>query len=146
MIVIKLEILSFIYLLELLKKKMTNKDEGSPQELFFRISGTREGHWETDRPQPTIIKLVEQGVFHGQVLDIGCGIADNAIYIVTHTNNVNITVIDLVNSQLFYLFKLNKIFYRYLKQLKWLVKKLKKLTSIFNLKLLIYLMIFQKQI
>ncbi|CAF3006230.1 unnamed protein product [Rotaria sp. Silwood2] len=74
----------------------TKKDEGSPQELFFRISGTGEGHWETERPQPAIIKLVEQGIFHGATLDIGCGIGDNAIYIVTHTNNVNMTAIDLV--------------------------------------------------
>ncbi|CAF1313858.1 unnamed protein product [Rotaria sp. Silwood1] len=74
----------------------TNKDEGSPQELFFRISGTGEGHWETERPQPAIIKLVEQGIFHCEILDVGCGIGDNAIYIASHANNVNITAIDLV--------------------------------------------------
>jgi 2-polyprenyl-3-methyl-5-hydroxy-6-metoxy-1,4-benzoquinol methylase len=77
---------------------MTNKDEAPPQELFFRISGTGEGNWEINRPQPAIIKLVEQGIFHGEVLDIGCGIGDNAIYIASHTNDVNITAIDLVNS------------------------------------------------
>ncbi|CAF3413841.1 unnamed protein product [Rotaria socialis] len=74
----------------------TNKDEAPPQELFFRISGTGEGHWETERPQPAISKLVEQGIFHGEVLDIGCGIGDNAIYIGKHTNNVSITATDLV--------------------------------------------------
>ncbi|CAF3898930.1 unnamed protein product [Rotaria sp. Silwood1] len=74
----------------------TNKDEGFPQEFFFRISGTGEGHWEIERPQSAIIKLVEQGIFHGEILDIGCGIGDNAIYIASHTKNVNITDMDLV--------------------------------------------------
>jgi len=84
---------------------MTNKDKAPIQELFFRVSGTGKGNWEIGRPQSAIIKLVEQGVFEGEVLDIGCGIGDNAIYIARHANNVNITSIDMVNSQLFYLFK-----------------------------------------
>ncbi|CAF1297287.1 unnamed protein product [Rotaria sordida] len=37
---------------------------------------------------PAVIKLVEQGNFHGEILDVGCGLGDNIIYIVTHTNNV----------------------------------------------------------
>jgi 2-polyprenyl-3-methyl-5-hydroxy-6-metoxy-1,4-benzoquinol methylase len=84
---------------------MTNKDKAPLQELFFRLSGTGKGNWEIGRPQSAIIKLVEQGVFEGEVLDIGCGIGDNAIYIARHANNFNITSIDMVNSQLFYLFK-----------------------------------------
>jgi ubiquinone/menaquinone biosynthesis C-methylase UbiE len=43
-----------------------------------------------------IVKLVEQGVFQGEILDIGCGIADNAIYIANHVKNIHITAIDLV--------------------------------------------------
>ncbi|CAF2103012.1 unnamed protein product [Rotaria magnacalcarata] len=73
-----------------------NKDEAPPQELFFRISGTGEGHWETERPQPVIVKLVQQGFFYGKLLDIGCGIGDNTIYIAKHTSNVSITATDLV--------------------------------------------------
>ncbi len=76
---------------------MTNVEHIMPEETFFYLSGTGNSPWELDRPQSVIIKLVERGVFHGEVLDIGCGIADNAIYIVTHTNNVNMTAIDLVN-------------------------------------------------
>ncbi len=83
----------------------SNKDEASPKELFNCISGMGEGHWQTERVQPAIIKFVEQGIFDGEVLDIGCGIADNAIYIGTNANKVNIIPIDLVKSQLFYLFK-----------------------------------------
>ncbi len=82
-----------------------NKDKAPLQEFFFRTSGTGEGNWEIGRPQAVIIKLVEQGIFQGEVLDIGCGIADNAIYISTHARNVNITSIDMVNCQLLYLFK-----------------------------------------
>jgi SAM-dependent methyltransferase len=76
---------------------MTNKDEAPPQELFFRLSETGDSPWEIGRPQPTIIKLVEQGSFNGEVLDIGCGIAENAIYIARYAPNVNVTGIDLVN-------------------------------------------------
>jgi 2-polyprenyl-3-methyl-5-hydroxy-6-metoxy-1,4-benzoquinol methylase len=76
---------------------MTNKDEAPPQELFFRLSETGDCPWEIGRPQPTIIKLVEHGIFNGEVLDIGCGIAENAIYIARHAPNVNVTGIDLVN-------------------------------------------------
>jgi hypothetical protein len=57
--------------------------------LFFRVSGTGNSPWEIGRSQPAIIKLVEQDVFHGEILETGCGIADNAIYIATHANNVN---------------------------------------------------------
>ena len=52
---------------------MTNKDEAPPQEFFFRMSGAGDSPWEIGRPQPAIVKLLEQGVFHGEVLDIGCG-------------------------------------------------------------------------
>jgi ubiquinone/menaquinone biosynthesis C-methylase UbiE len=74
-----------------------DKDEALSQEVFFCLSGTGDGAWEIERPQQTILDLVKQGIFHGQVLDVGCGIADNAIYIATHVDNVNITAIDLVH-------------------------------------------------
>jgi hypothetical protein len=76
---------------------MTSNDEAPSQDVFLRFSGTGKGGWEIGEPQPAIIKLVQQGVFHDEVLDIGCGIADNAIYIVSHVNNVNLTATDLVN-------------------------------------------------
>jgi len=73
-----------------------NKDEALPKELFNYISGRGEGHWQTERVQPAIIKFVEQGIFHCEVVDIGCGIADNIIYIGSDANNVNIRPIHLV--------------------------------------------------
>ncbi|CAF4310438.1 unnamed protein product [Rotaria socialis] len=75
---------------------MASDDDEVPQTFFFSTSGTGNGVWEINRPQTAITKLVEQGIFHGEVLDIGCGIGDNAIYIGKHTNNVSITATDLV--------------------------------------------------
>jgi ubiquinone/menaquinone biosynthesis C-methylase UbiE len=75
---------------------MTNEEEIQPQEFFFRLSGAPDTFWQLDRPQSVIVKLVEQGVFQGEILDIGCGIADNAIYIANHVKNIHITAIDLV--------------------------------------------------
>ena len=89
----------------------TDEDEAPSQEFFLRESGTGDAMWEIKRPQSTIIKLVEQGVFHGEVLDIGCGIADNAIYIAKHGNHLNITAIDLVNSQIFPICKSEQVFF-----------------------------------
>jgi hypothetical protein len=81
---------------------MTNKNEAPPQEFFLSNSGSGSSPWEIQRPQKTILELVKQGLFHGQVLDVGCGIADNAIYIATHTNNIHLTAIDLVNLPFFF--------------------------------------------
>ena len=77
---------------------MSAEDKAPPQEMFFQLSGTGDAPWETGRAQPTIIKLVEKGFFHGEVIDVGCGIADNTIYIANHANNVNVTAIDMVMS------------------------------------------------
>ena len=74
----------------------TGNDKGPPQEFFLHKSGTGDASWELNRPQKVIVQLVQRGIFHGEILDIGCGIADNAIYIAGHVKNVNITGIDLV--------------------------------------------------
>jgi SAM-dependent methyltransferase len=76
---------------------MEGEVDAMSAETFFRFSEDGDGPWEIGRPQSVIVKLVEKGIFNGEVLDIGCGIADNAIYIVQHANNVNLTGIDLVN-------------------------------------------------
>ncbi len=84
---------SCIHILE----NMTGKDDPIPKEVFFRFAEDGDGPWEIGRPQSVIINLTEKGIFNGNVLDIGCGIADNAIYISKHAKNVNITAIDLVS-------------------------------------------------
>ena len=37
--------------------------------------------WDTGRPQPAIIKLVEAGQIRGSVLDVGCGTGENLLYL-----------------------------------------------------------------
>lgn len=71
-------------------------DDARPQEIFFSLSGAGDSLWEIGRVQQTIVKLVEKGLFHGDMLDIGCGIGDNAIYIAQNTKDLRLTAIDLV--------------------------------------------------
>jgi len=35
--------------------------------------------WQIDRPQPEVIRMIEQGKFESPVLDLGCGTGDNTI-------------------------------------------------------------------
>lgn len=37
--------------------------------------------WDTKAPKENVIAWHDQGVVHGDVLDIGCGLGDNAIYL-----------------------------------------------------------------
>jgi cyclopropane fatty-acyl-phospholipid synthase-like methyltransferase len=37
--------------------------------------------WDIGRPQPAIIRLAEQGLIAGDVLDVGCGTGENALYL-----------------------------------------------------------------
>lgn len=37
--------------------------------------------WSTDRPQPAVVTLAQQGGFAGRVLDVGCGTGDNALHL-----------------------------------------------------------------
>jgi ubiquinone/menaquinone biosynthesis C-methylase UbiE len=75
---------------------MTTEEQILPQDIFFRLSGAGDSLWEIHKPQSMIVKLVQQGVLKDEILDIGCGIADNAVYTVSHANNIHITAIDLV--------------------------------------------------
>ena len=75
---------------------MTDENRAPLPEIFFRLSGSGRSPWEIHRAQPVISKLVEQNIFQGEVLDIGCGIGDNAIHIAKHAKNVRLTAIDFV--------------------------------------------------
>jgi SAM-dependent methyltransferase len=37
--------------------------------------------WDIGAPQPAVVRLVEAGAFRGEVLDVGCGLGENAIYL-----------------------------------------------------------------
>ncbi|CAF4510032.1 unnamed protein product, partial [Rotaria sp. Silwood2] len=70
-------------------------DSAPPPEFFFNVSGSNNAPWELNRPQPVIKELVKRGIFHGNILDIGCGIGDNAIYIAKNCGDVQILCIDM---------------------------------------------------
>lgn len=53
--------------------------------------------WEIGRPQPEVKKLVDAGEFDGaSVLDAGCCIGDNSMYIAAHARGATVTGCDLV--------------------------------------------------
>jgi SAM-dependent methyltransferase len=37
--------------------------------------------WDIGRPQPSIVRLAEEGAIEGTVLDVGCGTGENALYL-----------------------------------------------------------------
>jgi hypothetical protein len=40
--------------------------------------------WSLGEPQPELAALIEQGKFHGDVLDVGCGEAAVSLYLAEH--------------------------------------------------------------
>ncbi len=44
--------------------------------------------WDTKAPKENVIAWQEAGLIHGDVLDIGCGLGDNAIYLAGHGHDV----------------------------------------------------------
>jgi ubiquinone/menaquinone biosynthesis C-methylase UbiE len=47
--------------------------------MRFEALYERQGSWDIERPQPAFLRLAEQGMIHGMVLDVGCGTGDNAL-------------------------------------------------------------------
>ena len=50
-----------------------------PAGEFFERYAKGDLPWQIDRPQPEVLKMIEEGKFESPVLDIGCGAGDNAI-------------------------------------------------------------------
>lgn len=40
--------------------------------------------WDTKAPKESVVGWQEQGLVHGDVLDIGCGLGDNAVFLARH--------------------------------------------------------------
>ncbi|MBO0864302.1 MAG: class I SAM-dependent methyltransferase [Mycobacterium sp.] len=40
--------------------------------------------WDTKAPKETVVGWQTEGLVHGDVLDIGCGLGDNAVYLARH--------------------------------------------------------------
>lgn len=54
--------------------------------------------WDIGRPQADIVALAEAGAIHGDVLDVGCGPGDNAIFLAARGHAV--TGLDMVENAL----------------------------------------------
>jgi len=44
--------------------------------------------WDIGAPQPEIVKLAEEGEIVGDVLDVGCGTGENALFLAAHGRQV----------------------------------------------------------
>lgn len=51
------------------------------RKQFEQLYRTGNAAWDTDRPQPALVALVEAGEIRGPVLDVGCGSGANAMYL-----------------------------------------------------------------
>lgn len=66
---------------------MSERDDATRQALSddarmrFEALYERQGSWDVERPQPALVRIVERGAVRGDVLDVGCGTGDNALYL-----------------------------------------------------------------
>lgn len=48
----------------------------------------KQAPWDISGPQPAIVELEEAGAIQGEVLDVGCGTGENAIYLASRGHSV----------------------------------------------------------
>ncbi|UJR11968.1 hypothetical protein I4U23_016146 [Adineta vaga] len=54
-------------------------NQAPPQQVYFdRYNSDAPINWDIGRPQSAVERLVRNGFFWGRVLDVGCGLGDNA--------------------------------------------------------------------
>jgi cyclopropane fatty-acyl-phospholipid synthase-like methyltransferase len=55
--------------------------DGSGQHSFFRRAYDRRPPWDIGRPQKELVRAEAEGLVRGDVLDVGCGTGDNALFL-----------------------------------------------------------------
>lgn len=66
---------------------MTPENDAEPNDGFEEAYNDAPP-WEIGRPQPEIVRLAEQGMISGDVLDVGCGTGENALYLAARGHDV----------------------------------------------------------
>jgi SAM-dependent methyltransferase len=54
---------------------------GEPPDFFEELYRQGRPPWDLGRPQPEVVRLAEEGGLVGDVLDVGCGTGENALYL-----------------------------------------------------------------
>ncbi|KAG2487059.1 hypothetical protein HYH03_014305 [Edaphochlamys debaryana] len=73
------------------------EDPAQPNEQVIQaVAGTGLAPWEIHRPQKFVRELVLRRGFSGRVLDAGCGIGDNALYVAKACPAAEVTAVDVV--------------------------------------------------
>lgn len=58
---------------------------GPPRfDRFVGMYASDEAPWDTGRPQGEIVRQCDEGWIRGDVLDVGCGTGENALYLAAH--------------------------------------------------------------
>lgn len=62
--------------------------DGSHRLLAFDVAYEGTPSWETGRPQPVVLRLLEDGAISGAVIDAGCGTGRHAVLIAARGHRV----------------------------------------------------------
>jgi 2-polyprenyl-3-methyl-5-hydroxy-6-metoxy-1,4-benzoquinol methylase len=73
---------------------MSKKQSAAVAPEFFDTAYDQTPPWEIGRPQEDIVRLCDRNGFKGQVLDLGCGTGENALYLAS--NGLSVKGIDRV--------------------------------------------------
>jgi SAM-dependent methyltransferase len=65
---------------------LNNENKAPPQALFPELYKEQQRTgcqipWDVAGPQPTVVEALDKGYITGTVLDVGCGLGQNAIYL-----------------------------------------------------------------